>query len=459
MGWTTVETGIRRDHNQWLEIAFTDQHGKRVPERVKSRDLRDARRLRRQRLAEVKAGTYRPGTAAGDHRTFAEYANDWLDARTNLTARDDRSRVNRYVLPRLGKMTMAALDGNAGAMVDLLDWLALARTPSGTPLAQNTIRSIYAICSTMFADAEQRDLISRSPCAGVRKAQRPKKAKRAQVHRGYFTAEAVERLISDERIPPDRRLLWALQCFGGFRASEAYGLRWSDYDPNRKPLGHIYLAQHWHDRDRCYAPLKGKPRDPGQPRDVPIHPTLAAMLAEWRLSGWASAFGRVPSNDDLIVPSERGTPRTLRTGLKQLQMDCRRIGVAPTGRRRGDTSKPKQHECRDTFATLTQSEGAPEVWVTRITHNASGNVLAGYTINDWPAMCRAVLCMKVERRTMAKVIRLPVAANGDGSNEPSQGAPQGAACRKTEKPTHCMGLAGGVDGTRTRGLRRDRPAL
>jgi hypothetical protein len=37
-------------------------------------------------------------------------------------------------------------------------------------------------------------------------------------------------------------------------------------------------------------------------KHVPVHPTLAAMLAEWKLGGWAAMMGRAPGPDDLIVP-------------------------------------------------------------------------------------------------------------------------------------------------------------
>lgn len=35
---------------------------------------------------------------------------------------------------------------------------------------------------------------------------------------------------------------------------------------------------------------------------MPVHPVLAAMLAEWKLTGWALLMGRQPTPDDLIVP-------------------------------------------------------------------------------------------------------------------------------------------------------------
>jgi hypothetical protein len=39
------------------------------------------------------------------------------------------------------------------------------------------------------------------------------------------------------------------------------------------------------------------------PRWVPAHPTLAKMLAEWKVGGWAQMIGRAPTPDDLVMPN------------------------------------------------------------------------------------------------------------------------------------------------------------
>jgi integrase len=204
----------------------------------------------------------------------------------------------------------------------------------------------------------------------------PKKPRRWESQRGAFSAAAVEALISDERIPPNRRTFSAILFLSGLRFSEAAGLRWQDYDPSWQPLAHIHLRHQWHDRKRCYAPLEGKGGEPGPPREIPVHPSLASMLAEWRLSGWPVFFGRTPRPSDIIVPSVRGPGhhRTLRNGLERLEQDCELLDVRPLG---GAKPTVTQHECRNTFITLSQAGGAAEAWVRRISHNASGDVLAG----------------------------------------------------------------------------------
>lgn len=163
------------------------------------------------------------------------------------------------------------------------------------------------------------------------------------------------------------------------------------------------------------------------------------MQAEWRLSGWPKFFGRTPGPKDIIVPSLKGPEfhRTLRNGLERLKQDCELLGIAPVG---GARPTVTQHECRNTFVTLATAGGAPEAWVRRITHNASGDVLAGYMVNDWAAMCDAVMAIKVERRRGAKVIALPRAVGDrdrgdeDDPDDDGYGLVMASGGRKAKTP-------------------------
>ena len=176
----------------------------------------------------------------------------------------------------------------------------------------------------------------------------------------------------------------------------------------------------------------------------------------WTPSDLRDHAGRlVPTPSGRWVPSIRGPERhrTLRNGLERLKQDCELLDVRPMG---GAKATVTQHECRNTFITLSQAGGGAPGWVRRITHNASGDVLAGYTNNDWGAMCEAVMAIPVQRRRGAEVIRLPLAVGA----RPNDGSDYGVhGDGKAKAPCVSRGLSVGTDGTRTRGLRRDRPAL
>src|SRR5947207_1419273 len=90
-----------------------------------------------------------------------------------------------------------------------------------------------------------------------------------------YSRDELEILISDPRLPFDRRVFYALEGIAGLRLGEAAGLRFRHYDPSLKPLGCLLIAT-------SYDTGRTKTK---QPRRMPAHPTLAAILAEWKLSG------------------------------------------------------------------------------------------------------------------------------------------------------------------------------
>lgn len=112
------------------------------------------------------------------------------------------------------------------------------------------------------------------------------------------------------------RTSYALKGLAGLRHGEAAGLRWSHYDEQAEPLGALNLA-------------KTKTQ---VPRRVPVHPTLARVLAEWKLAGWERTYGRMPTPDDLIVPTRNMTERTAQETPKQLHEELDMLGLR---RRRG----------------------------------------------------------------------------------------------------------------------------
>lgn len=336
-------------------------------------DLRAAKRRLADLRRDVQEGAYRPQDE-GRATTIEERARIWLAARTDVRTHDnDVRRFEMHILPTLGAMRVEHVQTKH--IVSLIETLRAKKGPKGKPLAKNTIRNIYANVTAFFAHLEQQEAITRNPCKGLATHQRPKKARRAEVQRGFYEEAEVAQLVSDERIPLDRRVVYALLLLTGARFGEVAGLRWSDVHRERTPLGLLRVERQYEG-----LPLKGPRNEPGPPRDVPIHPLLAAILDRWYREGFASFFGRDPQPHDSIVPSREGRIRSVNHAGNKLADDCKRLGIAYRS----------IHTMRNTFATLAIAGGAPEAWVRRITHNASGDVIAGYTVNHWPAMCDAV---------------------------------------------------------------------
>jgi len=91
--------------------------------------------------------------------------------------------------------------------------------------------------------------------------------------------------------------------------------------PGRR-LGRLSIAKSYSTELKAEKEVKTK-----VPRDLPVHPVLASLLAEWKLSGWLATFGRTPERDDLIIPSRLGKNRSANHMLKKFHQDLGRLGI------------------------------------------------------------------------------------------------------------------------------------
>ncbi len=161
------------------------------------------------------------------------------------------------------------------------------------------MRNVYSTVRSLFRDAAIADLITATPCVLTKRQIGAVHDAHSDWRRGaVFTRDELERLISDERIGVDRRVLYALLGVAGLCHGEAAALRFRHLDMDAAPLGRLPIAA---SNDRETTKTGVEPR-------VPVHPMLAAILASWRLSGWSKMFGRVPAPDDLVIPTAPPAP-------------------------------------------------------------------------------------------------------------------------------------------------------
>lgn len=312
--------------------------------------------------------------------TVAEYAEQWLAKRTNRNAESDRTRLEKHALPVLGKMRMDEVKPR-----HLRD-LVLAMRSSGA-LAARTIRQVTGLLHTMFKSAAIEEVIAANPVIFER-GTLPKKADKdpSWRHQAIYTRDEIEQLISDERILADRRMLYALKSLAALRHTEAAKLTWAQYDADAKPLGAINLGQ----------------TKTGVPRAVPVHPTLAKMLAEWKLSGWVALYGRRPNADDYVVPTRnmnadnpRGTAREAAEAQKQLIADLNMLGLRTEA---GTRMKRRGHDMRRTMITLARTDGAIDGLLRWVTHGPTSDMMDVYSSPPWSALCAEVAKLKLSVR-------------------------------------------------------------
>jgi integrase len=242
------------------------------------------------------------------------------------------------------------------------------------PRAAHLLRSAKR-CGLLFRQraAIADELIIATPCVLPRGVLRKKVDKDPAFRaNAIFTREELERLISDQRILEDRRVLYGLKGLAALRHGEAAGLRWRQYDQTLEPLGALNL-----ERTKTLVP-----------RYIPVHPTLARILAEWKLAGWERTYGRAPTPEDLIVPTRNMTERPSPDAQHALLLDLAMLEVRP---RRG-------HDLRRTFITLAQVDGARRDLLETITHGPRGDIINVYTTFPWPALCAEVQKLNVSVR-------------------------------------------------------------
>lgn len=378
---------------------------------------RQARAMLGRLEAQLAAGETPEGTLGPP--TVATWLPKWLGTRKVhvRTWRNDETVMRLHVLPRLGAQRLDEV--RPKHIVDLVrGWRA--RTGDAA-MAPKSIYTAYSTVSAFFRDAALEDLIAQTPCVLTKHQLGPRIDKNPEWrHTAKFGREELELLISDERVPMDRRVYYALQGIAGMRTGEVSGLLW------RNAL--IPVPEYPNSLDMILVAYSyGRPFPKGDiPRPVPVHPTLAAILAEWKLTGWQRMFGRPPTPDDLVIPlppdapSKKGRWRSKDwvlkrfSGSEHIAGDLETLGLR---HRRG-------HDLRRTCISLARSDGALRDIHRRTTHKPPKEVIEGYTSFEWPVLVREVLKLQVKRHDTGKVLPMPRAAagNDDGPRWPDDGA-------------------------------------
>lgn len=325
----------------------------------------------------------------GGPLTVAAYAERWLAARRTASIGDDRTRLRLHALPLIGALPLA--DVRPRHLRDLMLTLRAANE-----LAPTTIRQVSGLLHTLFKSAVIEELIPSNPVLYERGVL-PKKADKDPTwrHEAIYTRAEVEQLISDERLLEDRRVLYALKLLAALRHGEAASLTWRQWDPATRPLGAINLGR----------------TKSGVPRQIPVHPTLARMLAAWRLSGWFGVYGRQPAPEDLVVPTRAMRHRAPAESQKQLLADLAKLGLRTEA---GATRNRRGHDLRRTLITLARSDGAIDSWLRMVTHGPKGaEMLDVYSSPPWEALCAEIAKVRIELRQGAVVA---LAAGGHGAS-------------------------------------------
>jgi integrase len=323
------------------------------------------------------------GTVAGRVWSVTEWAEHWLEARETrglASFPDDKGRINNHVLPRIGPRLMHEVtplivrDDLVRPLKKLVD--------DGSMGARTAIH-VIRIATQMFRSAVIEEVISKTPFQ-LEPGEVPSKADKDPEWRAeatYLRGEVVQ-LVTDMRIPPERRIQYALKALAGLRHGEVAGLRWRHYDVGLEPLHRLMVA-------RTYQDAQTKTR---VTRLVPVHPVLQQLLAAWRAL-WPDVYGDEPTADDFIVPTRNLTPVDASDAGKAFVADLEALGLRVTA---GSDRNRGGHDLRAWFLTQAREDGADGELLEEITHTKKKTVIGGYTRFSWSALCSAMLSLRFD---------------------------------------------------------------
>lgn len=381
----------------WMSYAVTREQvaeygcPKTIRESARTGDKREASALYAQRRREVKDGSWRPAELGGHGLLVATYQARWTANRKRQCLKSAERDGDHLapLLKRLGPMPLRQV-----RRIHVREAvLEMTRSDSkrGKPYAPTSVRTSYKRLHAMFEEALREELIFTNPCTLRAEANElPKNVDADPRWRAgaVYTREEVEQLVSNERVPTYRRVLWALTFYTGMRIGESAARFWSDYDTEAQPLGRLLVATQ-HDQE-------GLKLD-GKVRDVPVHPVLAKVLAEWKLRGYALFHGSKPEPGDLICRNAIGKRWTVSAAWSAMKRDLRKLGVRPR----------RVHDLRRTFISLARADGANKDLLRWVTHGPEkGDIMDVYMTPEWSALCEQVSKLRVGLRGGENVMQL-----------------------------------------------------
>ena len=350
---------------------------------------------REQLLAAVAAMKGRVGPV-----TVRAWAKLWLEKREDLYG-DDARILRIHILPLIGDMLLSEVKPRH--ILEIVEtWKAASRS----------IRNRYATLQSMFRDAAIRGLIDANPCILRRPSHLPPIEDIDSEWRSgaRFRKREVELLVSPcEDIEPEATVCYGLLGLGALRHGELAALRWRHIDLEREPLGEILVANSYR-RRRTKA---------GKTRCMPIHPVLAAMLAEWKLSGWVALIGRPPKDDDLVAPLPATRVHFGPAPTKGIEGDCRmrtRFTTWDALRRHLKALHLRHrglHAFRRAFYSLAEADGADRSILYWGVHGRPADMPGQYGEADWRRLCGEVARLQLTLRPREGATVTPLLRPGE----------------------------------------------
>jgi integrase len=265
------------------ELSFYDVSGRRRWQRVDGFDNIEAAR---SALAEAQGKTRKGERVAPGGVRLADVAARYLASARFAklgawTQKDYRAALENEILPRLGRMKIAAIDDSI--LAGLIGELERREKRHGKgKLRQSSVKNILKPLRAVLRYAVRERLLSASPFASLEAEDRP--APDEEPHEPHeWTDAELDRLLaasrkraSEQASRYDYAPLLTVAAKAGLRLGELLGLEWPDCTLT-KGAGALEVRRQW-TRLHETAPPKA-----GSRRSVPISDELVRMLLELKM--------------------------------------------------------------------------------------------------------------------------------------------------------------------------------
>jgi integrase len=342
--WASIGSGRDRKTVRCPQAENTERKARQI--------LRD---LQRQREAgiDLKAGRV----------PLTTFATTWLNevAGPNIKAKSFRfyqMMLENYILPELGDMRLDQI--RPEDVQRLLNDLR-------QDLSDQTVRHVHAVGKRALNIAVKWGYIVRNPFALV-DPPRVKRTERVPLTPAQMTA--LRREIAAHRLAP----LYELTLLYGYREGEVLGLRWTDVGWETET---IKVAQ----QVQTVGGTTGfeTPKTERSTRILPASKRVLALLRPQQrvVEELRTLAGTTWKENDLIFPSQVGTPIQPRNLVRHYKAALKRAGIPTT---------ITFHDLRHTAATRLSDVGAPQSIIAAVLGHAIPGITGIYTHVDVAAM-------------------------------------------------------------------------
>jgi integrase len=212
-----------------IHLGF-DANGKRLRRRVSSRSYDLCVKKLEKLEAEVERGDVL--LHAPERTTMQAWLERWLETKIPTvgpnTAEDYRSKVQRHLIPRLGKVLLQKLTP--------LHLATLFRDLDRDGVGKRTQQIVHVVLNQALEEAVTLELMAKNPLERVK---RPKLDRRARAAKPTWTVETVKAFL-EEASRHELAALFVVAVTTGMRQSEVFGLLWENVHLDRG-----YLRVEW----------------------------------------------------------------------------------------------------------------------------------------------------------------------------------------------------------------------